>query len=80
MNVTQFINDLGMALTASGKSQKDFANKAGLDQGHFSRVIRSKKSIKLTTAIALWPFVYGAEFPHTNKNDPQNQTETPPCS
>ena len=60
--------------------QVDVVRETGLDQPHVSKIVRRESEMKVSTMCALWPFVYGTEFPMPAEPiiDPPEETDTPP--
>lgn len=63
MKTSDFHIRLRNQLAAGTLSQAALARQSGVSQGTISKIIHGKKTILLSTAIRLWPFVYGSEFP-----------------
>lgn len=78
MNTLDFKNDLKKALISSGISQSHLASVCGLSQGTISKIIHGKKEIWLSTAISLWPYVYGIPFPQIASPSTPNEPEEAP--
>lgn len=73
MNTPDFKNDLKKALVMSGMSQSRLASVCGLSQGTISKILHGKKEIWLSTAILLWPYVYGIPFPRPSAPTPPTE-------
>lgn len=64
MNTDKFLADLHAAFSKGQLSQNKICKQIGISQGALSKLVNGKnRLIRLETAIALWPFVYGQPFP-----------------
>ncbi|WP_143339558.1 helix-turn-helix domain-containing protein [Desulfovibrio legallii] len=62
MNIETFRTDLQRAIREKGLSQSELARLAGIRQGTLSKFLTAEngRDMNLSTALRLWPFVYGA--------------------
>lgn len=64
MNADKFLADLRTAIAKKRLSQNEICKTIGFSQGALSKLVNGKhRLLRLETAIALWPFVYGRPFP-----------------
>lgn len=67
MNTHLFVQDLRLAIERQKISQNELCRLSGIPQSTISKLLGGKmRFIRLDTAIALWPFVYGKPFPAHN--------------
>ncbi len=69
MNI-QFQKDLKKALVNSGMTQSSLSKACGVSQASISKIINGNTEIRLSTAIQLWPYVYGVPFPLSTSTTP----------
>lgn len=65
MNIEQFRSDFLARKAETGTTQKNLSMTYGVEQGSLSRFISGKQGLSFNYVIALWPFVYGKNFPST---------------
>lgn len=63
MNIEQFRSDFLVRKAETGITQKSLSTTYGVEQGSLSRFISGKQGLSFDYVIALWPFVYGKDFP-----------------
>lgn len=73
MNIEQFRSDFLARKAETGTTQKNLSMTYGVEQGSLSRFISGKQGLSFNYVIALWPFVYGKNFPST-PTPPEKET------
>lgn len=63
MNIEQFRSDFLARKAETGVTQKSLSTTYSVEQGSLSRFISGKQGLSFNYVIALWPFVYGRNFP-----------------
>ena len=71
MNTEIFRNDLRKILETSGMSQSDLSRLSGVKQYNISKFLKGEREILLSTALRLWPFVYGHSITATPTTPPE---------
>ena len=75
MNTEIFRNDLRKILETSGMSQSDLSRLSGVKQYNISKFLKGEREILLSTALRLWPFVYGHSITTTPTTPPAGAPE-----
>lgn len=65
MNIEQFRSDFLARKAETGTTQNNLSMTYGVEQGSLSRFISGKQGLSFNYVVALWPFVYGKNFPST---------------
>lgn len=65
MNIEQFRSDFLARKAETGTTQNSLSMTYGVEQGSLSRFISGKQGLSFNYVVALWPFVYGKNFPST---------------
>ena len=63
MNIEQFRSDFLARKAETGSTQSNLSMTYGVEQGSLSRFISGKQGLSFNYVVALWPFVYGRNFP-----------------
>ena len=67
MNIEKFRSDFLARKTTTGVSQSKLSRTYEVDQASLSRFISGKQGLSFNHIVALWPFVYGENFPCAKK-------------
>lgn len=73
MNIEQFRSDFLARKAETGSTQSNLSMTYGVEQGSLSRFISGKQGLSFNYVVALWPFVYGKNFP-TTPTPPEKET------
>ena len=73
MNIEQFRSDFLARKAETGTTQNNLSMTYGVEQGSLSRFISGKQGLSFNYVVALWPFVYGKNFP-TPPTPPEKET------
>lgn len=81
MDTAQFLKDLRAQIGYRKKFPIEVVEReTGLSQGHLSNLLSGKVAPRLPTAIKLWPFAYGTEFPNIPKKEKKTADQWPTYS
>lgn len=75
MSTEKFLSDLRRSLQNHAISQTEVSRRSHVSQGTISKIVSGKKSILLSTAIKLWPVIYGQAFPFPETTTPTGTTD-----
>lgn len=76
MNIETFRSDFLEMKEKTGATQNRLSEMYGVEQGSLSRFISGRQGLSFNNVVALWPFVYGENFPGVAKSRPRKKRPT----